>query len=87
MESKQGGRTRENTRFRSASPRPETGAEEGATKKVMYRDILNIREEPTTKVDRLMKEAMGCNMETVAFNEKKITKVTSLCFQLAPKCH
>ena len=45
-------------------------------KEMIYRDILNIREETTTKVDRLMKEAMGWDTEIMTFNKTKITKVS-----------
>ena len=37
----------------------ETRIETGETQETTDRNILNIREEPTTKVDRLLKEAVG----------------------------
>ena len=37
----------------------ETRKEVGETWEMTYRNILNVREKPITKVDRLMKEVRG----------------------------
>ena len=68
------GRIKVKSRSRSASPRLETSIEGGETQKMTYRNVLNVREEPVTKVDRLMKEALGWNTETATYNETKVTK-------------
>ena len=52
------------SRSRSASPRLETRIEAGETQELTYRKILNIREEPTTKVDRFMNDALGWDRDS-----------------------
>ena len=42
-----------------ASPRLETRIKVGETREMTYRNTLNMREEPVTKVKWLMKEALG----------------------------
>ena len=34
-----------------------------------YRNILNIRKEPTTKVDQLLRDAVGWDTETANHND------------------
>ena len=63
-------------RSRSASTNLETRIETGETQETTYRNILNIREEPTTKVDRLLKEAVGWDTGAATHDEDKLTKVT-----------
>ena len=42
----------------------ETRIEAGETQELTYRNILNIREEPTTKVDQFMNDALGWDRDS-----------------------
>ena len=64
------------SRLRSASPNLETRIEPGDAQETTYRNILNIRQEPTTKMDRLLKEAVGWDTGAATHDEDKLTKIT-----------
>ena len=61
---------------RSVSPRLETKIEEGKTKERTYKNVVNVREENTGKVDGLLKEATGRDSATETFDKTKVTKIS-----------
>ena len=62
------------SRSRSASPKLETRIKTEETQDTTYRNISNIREEPTTKVDRLLREAVGWDTETATHDDDNADK-------------
>ena len=56
----QEGRTKAKPRDRSVSPRLETKIKEGETKRRTYNNLMNVMEECTGKVDRLLKDSFSC---------------------------
>ena len=54
----QDGRTMARPMYRLVSSRMETRIEAGEMKEMTYKNVMNLRKEAITKVDRLMKEAL-----------------------------
>ena len=72
----QEGRIKVKSWSRSASPILETRIEVGETQEMTCRNILNVKEKPVTKVDRLIKDALGWDTETATYDKTKVTKVS-----------